>query len=223
MTISHPGASASEAYRTLRTNLIFSQSARAHRTLVVTSASPSEGKTTTAVNLAIAFAQQGVRVLLVDCDLRRPRIDQIFGIACEPGLFALAVEEERTEVVIRETEVEGLFVLPAGVVPPNPGELLGGAAMRRLLDRLSDAYDLVILDTPPVLLAGDASILAAGADGVLFVVRAGETDREAARAALQQLGTVGARIVGAILNDPDGEVPRYTGYYRKYAGYGAGS
>jgi capsular exopolysaccharide synthesis family protein len=213
MTIADVRSSSAEAYRTLRTNLIFSQSVQALRTIVVTSGSPGEGKTTTAANLAVSFAQHGMRVLLVDCDLRRGRLHKIFNIKREPGITELALGREEPDAVTRETDVTGLYVVPSGVLPPNPSELLGGQRMRKSLAALSEAFDLIILDTPPLLAASDGAILATLCDGVVLVLRAGATQGDAAQQAIRQLAAVGARVVGAVLNDPDAKVPTYSGYY----------
>lgn len=201
-----------EAYRTLRTNLIFSQSVPTLKTLVVTSAAPEEGKTLTAVNLAVAYAQQGFRILLVDCDLRRPNLTRSFGNS-GPDLTSVLLEGEDPHEAIRSSGMDGLDVLGANHSPPHPSELLGGPDMKRLVEDLAQHYDMLILDSPPLLVASDAAALAARMDGVLLVVRAGETDRGAVLQAIQQLENVGAQVLGAVLNDPDGRVPRYGGYY----------
>lgn len=203
-----------EAYRTLRTNLIFSPDLRGLRSLVVTSPSGVEGKTTTASNLAIAFAQKGMRVLLVDCDLRRPRLHTLFGTSREPGLSELLLGELAAEQVIRKTGVERLTLLAAGAPPRlSATDLLDGGIMRSLIDALSADFDMVILDTPPVLATVNAAVLGTQVDGVILVVRAGQTDRDAARQALQQLAAVGANVLGAVLNDPDAMVPRRSSDY----------
>ncbi|MBA3340355.1 MAG: polysaccharide biosynthesis tyrosine autokinase [Gemmatimonadaceae bacterium] len=219
VTVSSVRSSGAEAYRTLRTNLMFSQALQALRTLVITSASPGEGKTTTAANLAVSFAQQGMRVLLIDCDLRRARLHKIFGLPREPGLTDLVLGTTNEEEATRLTTVTGLYLLTSGGLPPNPSELLGGDKMRRALASLGEAYDLVVIDTPPLLAASDAAILATLADGVVLVLRAGQTENAAAQQAMQQLNAVGARVIGAVLNDPDTKVPQYGAYYRyDYAG-----
>ncbi len=213
VTINDARSSGAEAYRTLRTNIIFSQAVNALRTLVVTSAAPSEGKTTTAANLAVSFAQQGLRVLIVDCDLRRSRLHRMFSVPREPGLTELVLGQIEQDIVTRETSVTGLYVLASGQLPPNPAELLGGERMRKTLSGLAEAFDLIILDTPPLLAASDAAILSTIADGVVLVVRAGVTEADAGQQAMAQLAAVGARVVGAVLNDPDSKLQTYGGYY----------
>ncbi|MBA2671125.1 MAG: polysaccharide biosynthesis tyrosine autokinase, partial [Gemmatimonadetes bacterium] len=158
VTISDGRSSGSEAYRHLRTNLIFSQVVQSVGTLVVTSSSPAEGKTTTAANLAVTFAQQGMRVLIIDGDLRRARMHKIFGISREPGLTQLLLGYSDHEQAVRPTAIDGMFVLPAGALPPNPGELLGGERMQELIRVLREDYDMIIFDTPPLMAAADASI-----------------------------------------------------------------
>lgn len=214
VTVTDMRSSGAEAYRTLRTNLMFSQAVQALRTLVVTSASPGEGKTTTASNLAVSFAQQGMRVLLIDCDLRRARLHKMFRIAREPGLTELVLGQETEEAVTYQSTVPGLYVVPSGKLPPNPSELLGGDRMRAALASLAEGYDLLVIDTPPLLAASDAAILATISDGVILVLRAGQTESAAALQSMQQLNAVGARVVGAVLNDPDTKVPQYGAYYR---------
>jgi len=222
VTVTDMRSASAEAYRTLRTNLIFSQAVQTLRTVLVTSASPGEGKTTTAANLAVSFAHHGMRVLLVDCDLRRGRMHKIFQVPREPGLTELVIGHEESEAVIRQTDITGLYVVASGNLPPNPSELLGGDRMRKVLTSLSEAFDLIVLDTPPLLAASDAAILATLSDGVVLVLRAGSTEGDAAQQAIQQLSGVGARVVGAVLNDPDAKVPAYGGYYHyEYAGAGA--
>ncbi len=213
VTMADSGSPGAEAYKTLRTNLMFSQAVQALRTVVVTSASPGEGKTTTVSNLGIAFAQQNLRVLLIDCDLRRSRLHAAFNLSRSPGLTELLLGQVDQDEAVKPTEMPGLYVLPAGVAPPNPSEMLGGQKMRAALQSLSEAFDLIILDTPPILAASDGAILATLADGVVVVLKAGSTESEAAQQAMHQLKAVGARIVGAVLNDPDAKVPLYGSQY----------
>jgi Mrp family chromosome partitioning ATPase len=227
-----------EAFRMLRTSLLWCEQGEGMKTLVVTSAAPGEGKTITAANLSVTFAYDGLRVLLIDCDVRRPRQHGLFQVPRAPGLMELLMPSNapgggvhslsfnpglaRTESsrpitdVIRPTNIRGLSLLTCGALPTNASNLLSGVRMRVLLQELAKVFDLVILDTPPVLATADAGILASIADGVLLVVRAGQTDREAAKRAHQQLTNVGARIVGTVLNDPGGEVSQFGDYYYPY-------
>jgi capsular exopolysaccharide synthesis family protein len=184
------------------------------RRLLVTSASEAEGKSTVTANLGVTFAQQGMRVLLIDGDLRRPTIHKMFAVPQAPGFSQVVLGQESLEQAIKPTRIEGLFVMPAGTLPPNPAELLGQEQTAALLAQLSGEFDMVLIDSSPVAAAADAIILATLADGVLMVVRAGETDRAAAQYALQQIERVGGKVVGAVLNDPDAKLPRYG---QKYA------
>ncbi len=213
VTVSNVQGVEAEAYRTLRTNLIFSQAIQTLRTIVVTSPSPQDGKTTTAANLAVTFAQQGLRVALMDCDLRKARMHNVFAIPREPGLTQLVLGLASQHEVTHRSKIENLHVIPSGTLPPNPSELLGGERMRESVARLAVEYDVLIMDTPPVHVAADSAILGAMADGVLLVLRAGQTERHSAQDALERLARVGARVVGAVLNDPDHKVPAYGGYY----------
>jgi succinoglycan biosynthesis transport protein ExoP len=225
VTVSEMQSAGSQAYRKLRTHLIFSQGGQPPRTLLVTSASASEGKTTVCANLATTFAQQGLRVVIIDGDLRRPRLHGLFSQARTPGLSELLEGEAPVAEAVRQTSVPGLHLIAAGRLVPHVSELLGGAAMGRLMRELNADYDLVVVDTPPVLAAADAEILGAQADAVLVVVRAGKTERQSAQYAMQQLRAVGARIVGAVLNDPDQKIAgygRYAYYYDYYTEKTAG-
>lgn len=219
VTVNSAHSTGAEAFRNLRTNLIFANTGNVNR-LLITSSMSGEGKSTTASNLAVAFAQQGVRVLLIDADLRKPTLYRIFGFSREPGLVEVLAGMEPLESCIRPTPVDGLSLITSGALPPNPSELLGGDRMREILDKAAQEFELVIVDAPPVLVAGDASILGAMCDGAVVVIRAGETHRDAARAAVKQLRTVGTRVLGAVLNDPDAKVPSYEGHYYAYSYYG---
>jgi capsular exopolysaccharide synthesis family protein len=155
-----------------------------------------------------------MRVLLIDGDLRRPTLHRMFAVPQAPGFTQVVLGQDTVENAIRPTRVEGLFVMPAGTTPPNPAELLGQEQSGALLAQLAGEFDMVLIDSSPVSAAADAIILATLADGVLMVVRAGETDRAAAQYAVQQIERVGAKVVGAVLNDPDAKLPRYG---QKYA------
>ncbi len=209
-----------EAFRNLRTSLIWSDGGEALKTLVVTSAAPGEGKTLTAANLAVTLAYDGLRVLLVDCDIRRPRVHGMFHLPRAPGLMELLTASTAPGSpplpAIRDTSITGLSVLPCGALPSNAANLLSGTRMRVLLQELREQFDIIVLDTPPVLATADAGIVASLTDGVLLVVRAGTTDRNAAQRACQQLANVGARVIGTVLNDPGGEVAKEGDYYYPY-------
>jgi len=209
-----------EAFRNLRTSLIWSDGGEALKTLVVTSATPGEGKTLTAANLAVTLAYDGLRVLLVDCDIRRPRVHGMFRVPRAPGLMEMltstAAPGAQPAQAIRQTPIAGLFVLTCGALPSNAANLLSGTRMRVLLQELREQFDMIVLDTPPVLATADAGIVASLTDGVLLVVRAGATDRNAAQRACQHLANVGARVVGTVLNDPGGQVAKEGDYYYPY-------
>jgi capsular exopolysaccharide synthesis family protein len=196
-----PGA---EAYRSVRTNLGYWSDAGGARSVMVTSPSSGEGKTMTAANLAVTFAHQGLRVLLIDADLRRARLHKIFELPREPGLADVLSSSLSPAEAIRQTSVAGLCLLPAGgTLAVSAADLLSGDAMRMLIDALSGDFDIVVVDSPPVLLTADAPILATQVDDVLLIVRAGQTDRETAQYAIHQLVSIGANVAGAVLNDPD--------------------
>lgn len=218
-TLLHEGAppNFAEAIRGVRTNVLFSSAEEGTRIIVVTSAGPGEGKSLFSSNLAVSLAQAGQRVLHVDADMRRPRVHAIFDVAQEPGLSNLLVGDCKPSEAIRKTGVQNLCVLPAGMIPPNPAELLGSKRCDEFFASLRQSFDWVILDSPPVLAVADASILANTASGVVFVVGADQTSRQAARAALEQLEAVQAHVIGAVLNRVDLEKNPYyySAYYRK--------
>lgn len=208
----HAGSARSEAFRALRTNVQFLRS-DGPRTLVVTSARPSEGKTTTTANLAVAMSQSGLRVAVVDADLRRPNLANVMGVEGAAGLSDLLVGRAELEDVLQEWGEDGLHVLPAGTIPPNPSELLGSEAMERVLDVLTDRFDVVLLDTPPVLAVTDASILSALVPTTLLVSAAGQTKRTEVRLATEALDRVGRQASGVVLTKTK-HARRQGGYYR---------
>ncbi|MDO9026906.1 MAG: polysaccharide biosynthesis tyrosine autokinase [bacterium] len=216
--ISHhlPKSPISEAYRILRTNLQFLNPDAPLKTILVTSSGPSEGKTTTAANLAITMAQVGSRTLIVDADLRRPMVNGVFGIPQEPGLTELLVKGGDLQKAMVSTDIENLFILPAGTIPPNPSELLSSQKMKRLIQEMKNCCDLVILDCPPVITVTDAAVLAAEADCVVLVIQSGKTDREAARRAKSLLTNVKAKIAGAVLNNISSDMLAGYSYYYHY-------
>jgi capsular exopolysaccharide synthesis family protein len=211
------GQSTDEAFRHLRTGLLFAGVEGGPRTLAVTSALAGEGKTTVAVNLAISLAESSARVLLIDGDVRSPQIHKELGGPMTPGLVDAVHGDWPLAGMIRSTAVPGLSILPAGRARSARGELLPGATLRRLLGELTQRFDVVIIDAPPVLPSATASVIGAVCDGVLFVVRAGRTEQAVGRDALDQLRRVGARVVGAVLNDPDRAALEMPPSYYAYA------
>lgn len=216
VTLLDPRSPVAEAYRTLRTNIQFSSLEKPVRTLLVTSPRPNEDKSVAVANLAVAFAQAGSRVILVDADLRRPALHLLFNISNEQGLTSSllsagggnpingkgkAMGYASTELPLVQTSVANLRVLPSGPLPPNPAELLSSALMRDLIERLRDEADYVLFDAPPVLAVTDASVLATRLDAALLVLKAGRTTRDEAREAKEQLEKVHANLLGTILNN----------------------
>jgi len=218
-----PKSAIAEGYRVLRTNLQFAAMGlgQSAAVLLVTSAQPTEGKTTSLANLGVSLAQAGKRVLLVDTDLRRPTLHKLFNLPKEAGLTTLLLEREADpEYMIQKTEVEGLQVLPSGPVPANPAEVLGFAEMGALLERLRTMADYVLLDSPPVLSVADASVLAQKVDGVLMVVEEGQTRTEMFKRAVAMLQGVKARVLGAILTKVGARRGTYYyDYYYYYSSY----
>lgn len=208
-----------EAYRHLRTSLLLSSAGNPPRTILVTSSQPSEGKTTTAVNTAFMLAQTGAEVLIIDCDLRRPRLHASFNLPNNRGLTNYLSGECQIDEVLQNYEtVPNLKLLTSGPIPPNPAELLGSDEMRKLLQTLSERFTHVIVDSPPAISFTDASILSTFVDGVILVVHGGRSSRAVVRRAKQQLLDVGANIFGVVLNNVKAESREYygAGYYSSY-------
>lgn len=211
----------SEAYRSLRTNITFARLERTPKTLVFTSPMPGDGKSTTSANLAITLAQQGLKVLLVDADLRRGVLNSVFHLEREPGLSNVLLEMTPFQNAVRTVRIADsatLDFLSSGILPPNPAELLGSDRMRALLERLEAEYDVIILDAPPLNVVTDAALLGTNADGVMLVARAGRSEKAALSYAVEQLRNVRADVLGAVLNDID--FKRDARYYGKYGSYG---
>jgi len=196
----NPRSTRAEAFRQLRTNLQFVDVDRQPRSIVITSALPGEGKTTTAANLAITLAEAGLRVVLIDADLRRPRLGMYLGVEDSVGLTNVLIGSLDLTDAVQDWRDGLLRVLPSGPLPPNPSELLGSVGMRHVIHALERDSDLVLLDCPPLLPVTDASVLSATAGGVIVVVRSGKTKREQLQQALAGLETVGANVLGGVLN-----------------------
>jgi non-specific protein-tyrosine kinase len=211
ITLTDPRSPVSEAYRTLRTNLSFYSLDHPVKTLVVTSAEPNEGKTTTAANLAVTMAQAGNRTILVDCDLRRPSLHEYFDVHSKIG-FTEAILQDGV-LPLQETGVENLRLLTSGAKPPNPADLLGSKKTDELIKLLAESADFVIFDAPPVIVVTDAVVLGAKVDGVLLVLQAGKSRRDHAERAKHILEQAKVRIVGATLtNAPkDDSIESYYG------------
>jgi polysaccharide biosynthesis transport protein len=219
----YPMSGIAEAARTIRTNLLFMAPDRPFQTLLVTSAGPSEGKTTVACCIAVAMAQAGQRVVLIDCDLRRPRIHRIFGKDSKVGVTTALLQESIDDVIF-STEVPNLSVIVAGPIPPNPAEILHSERFKRFLEKVQGKFDRVILDSPPVVPVTDGVILSTLVDGTILVVRAFKTTKDLARHALRALLDVGANVAGSVLNAVNlnrGEYKYSHYYYYRRDGYAA--
>ena len=212
-----PKSPIAEAYRTLRTNIQYAKVDGELKVLLFTSAGPGEGKSTVAANTAIALAQAGQKVILVDCDLRKPVQHHVFHLN-KKGLTNCLVGESPAVDLLQNTEVENLRVLTSGPIPPNPAELLGSSRMGQALDALKQAADFVVLDCPPVIAVTDASVLSRRADGVVLVLDADQVRPEMAKKAKELLENAQANILGTILNRA--EVEAEHSYYYYYYGHG---
>ncbi len=213
ITQMNPRSPISEQYRTVRTNLQFAAVDDALQSLLITSSNMDEGKTMTAANLAIVYAQQGKKVLLIDADLRKPTIHYSFRLDNLRGLSSLLVGETTLADTIASSSIDHLDLIPCGPVPPNPSELLASQKMKLLLEEVKAEYDIVIFDTPPVLAVADAQILANIVDGSILVIRSGQTEVEAAIKAKEALEPAQAKLLGTILNDHEKTADDYYYYY----------
>ena len=216
MLIDDPKSVVAEAYRVLRTNLQFSAVDKPLKKVLVTSSVPQEGKSMVIANLAISIASTGKKTLLVDADLRRPKQHKNFLLENHIGLSNLLAENLPLDKVLHTTKVDTLHVITSGPVPPNPAEMLGSDRMYKFIEEVSSIYDTILFDTPPVNSVADASILSPRMDGVILVVEAGSTEREAAIIAKQQLDKVNARILGVVLNKVHQKSGSYYYYYYYY-------
>jgi len=217
-----PKSPISEAYRSLRTSIQYSKADTPLKTIVVTSPGPQEGKSTTVANLAITIAQMGSKTLLVDTDLRRPVLHSIFNLNRSRGISTYLVGKSELDDVIFRTEIDNLFVMPCGTLPPNPSELLGSKAMKECIAQLKERFDIILFDSPPLMAVTDAAVLSSEVDGVILVVKAGQTDRNAIVRSYEILKNIPNHILGALLNvvNVEGIYGSYYYYYYHYYYYG---
>ncbi|WP_346913693.1 CpsD/CapB family tyrosine-protein kinase [Clostridium sp.] len=205
-----PKSIVAESYRTLRTNLQYSSFDSDYKVIVITSSNPSEGKSTVAGNLALSLSEGDRRVILIDCDLRKPTLHKRFELSNVTGLSDIMLAKEKN-LVVGQRYNKNLIVITAGTIPPNPSEMLGSKYMSILIENLKKLYDYVILDTPPIQLVTDAQILSAKADGTILVVRAEETKKSSVHNAIDLLRKVNANIIGIVLNGVENKGNSY--YY----------
>ena len=201
ITSVNPKSVVSEQYRTIRTNINFSLPDKELQTILFTSSSTGEGKSTTAANVAIVFAQEGKKVLLIDADMRKPTMHFTFQTSNSPGLSNVLTKQWNLEDVRRKTEFNGLDLVTCGPIPPNPAELLSSKSMDALLREAKMAYDIIILDAPPVLLVADSQILSNKCDGTILIVSSGKTEKGSVVKAKEVLQTSKACIIGTVLNN----------------------
>ncbi len=222
ITQARPQSQVAESYRALRTTLLLSSLGAPPKFILVTSALPQEGKTTTSINSAIVLAQKGARVLLIDGDLRRPGVAKSLGMASRVGLSSVLTGTASVEdAVTRSSLLPSLFVLPAGPPPTNPAELMASNEMKKLLAEVKDKFDHIVIDTPPALSVTDAVVLSPSMDAVILVIRSGQTTKQALRRARDLLMQVNARVTGVLLNAVDLRSPEYYYYYEYRGKYGA--
>ncbi|MBW3110308.1 CpsD/CapB family tyrosine-protein kinase [Bacillus sp. MCCB 382] len=215
VTKTDPKSPISEQYKTIRTNINFSSVDREIRSILVTSAGPGEGKSTTAANLAVVFAQQGKKVLLVDSDMRKPTAHYTFNLTNTFGLTTVLTKQHTLSEVTNPSDVENLSILTCGPVPPNPAELMSSRAMEHFLVEAYQAYDMLIFDTPPILAVTDAQVLANQVDGTVLVVSSGTTEIDSAVKAKEMLSSTKGKLLGVVLNNRELKDTSYYYYYGK--------
>ena len=216
-TLKNPKSVVSEAFRTLRTNIQFTNIDKSIKTIVITSSGQGEGKTTVTSNLATSIAQTEKRVLLIDCDMRKPRVHKVFGVTNLEGLTNILMGEKNlTDVSFKgDQDIQSLTIVTSGPIPPNPAELLGSRRMSDFLQDMRDQFDMVILDSPPINLVTDSAILSTITDGTIMVVEVGKTDIEAAVSGKELLEKVNANLIGVVLN----KIPTRGRSYYNYSYY----
>ena len=216
ISLSNPKSPEAEAYRTLRTNLQFSTVDHELQTILVTSPNAAEGKTTTICNLAVSFAQIGKKVLIIDGDLRRPRLHTYLGVSNTVGISNVLTQNLSVQEAMKETVLD-IHVLTCGPIPPNPAELLNSNRLKELLNQLKQHFDIILIDTPPVGVVTDAAILSTLVDGTLMVIASHQTESDQAVRAMKLLQTVGAKVLGTVLTKVPADRKGYYGYqYYEY-------
>ncbi|OKL37655.1 CpsD/CapB family tyrosine-protein kinase [Domibacillus mangrovi] len=215
ITYTNPKSPISEQYRTIRTNILFSSVDQSLRSILVTSTSPGEGKSTTIANLAVVFANQGKKVLLVDADMRKPTMHYTFGLQNTFGLTNILTKQTTLEATAVQSDIENLSILTSGPIPPNPAELLGSFSMKEFLDHSLEKYDFVLFDTPPVLAVTDAQVLANQCDGTILVVNSGKTEIDGLQKSKDLLQSAKAKLLGVVLNNRSMKDSSYYYYYGK--------
>ncbi|REK69269.1 CpsD/CapB family tyrosine-protein kinase [Paenibacillus paeoniae] len=213
ITLTNPKSPISESYRSLRTNIDFSSIDEKMQVIMVSSAGPGEGKSTTITNLAITFAQSERKVVLIDADLRKPTAHHTFSISNRFGLSSVLSQQCSLEEATQHSNVPGMDIITAGAIPPNPAEMLNSKRMSAVIDALRQKYDVILIDTPPLLAVTDAQIVATKSDGVVLVVDQGRVKREIGKKAVQNLQSVNARILGVVLNNVKRRAKEEAYYY----------
>jgi capsular exopolysaccharide synthesis family protein len=224
ITFGHPKSMLSEAYRNIRTSILLSFSEKPPKKIAISSPNPAEGKTTTVINTAIALSQTGAKVVIVDSDMRKPRVHKIFDIEKEngTGLSSFLSGHADLDTLIKKTEIPNLFYIPSGPVPPNPSELMGSVLFKNMMESLGERFDHIVLDSPPVLGFADSLILSALVDGVILVVLGGKTPKETLQHAKEALYQINAKILGVVINRVNINRSDYGTYYYRYHSYYGG-
>ena len=214
ITLTRPSSVIAEQFRTIRTNIQFSMVDQDLKTIVITSAGPGAGKSTISANLAVTFASQGKKILLVDADMRKPTVHKTFQLPNHDGLTTLLTEKDvNLSDIAHRAPTEGLFIITSGVIPPNPSELLASKRMDKLMNELEQIFDLIIFDMPPVVAVTDAQVMASKVDGTIFVIPKGLTNKDMVLKSKDLLDKVHANVIGAIFNRVEVSGDNYYYYY----------
>lgn len=220
IVLGEPKSNISEALRNIRTNIIFASSGLDKKSILITSAVPGEGKTLICSNLAIVMAQMGKKVLLIDADMRKPRIHKLFNLEKDFGITDLLVGNRvKKKTIFEDSPLKNLKIITSGTVPPNPSELLGSQRMKTLIAKMKERFDIILFDSPPVVSVTDPAVLSTIVDGVVLVAKAGATGKDVVQKSLDQLSEVGVKVLGVVLNDVDFKRERYYHNYSKYYHY----